>query len=79
MKPKIKPHAMISVCAKCSDLWSHSVIGKDGKVLSEYSGYVPSFMPNGGGDYVELDINPYTGKIMNWKPWKRAKKQRSTK
>jgi hypothetical protein len=26
------------------------------------------------GDYVMLDIDPYTGKILDWKKWKKAKK-----
>jgi hypothetical protein len=70
-------NAIIRATAKCSDLWSHEVIGKDGRTLSEYSGYVPSFMPGEHyGDYVMLDIDPYTGKILNWKPWKKAKKSR---
>jgi hypothetical protein len=67
-------NAIIRVSAKCSDLWSHQVIGKNGEVQSEYDGYVPSFMPGEHyGDYIMLDIDPYTGKILNWKPWKRAK------
>ena len=74
-----RKNATIRVCAKCSDMWSHEVIGKNGQVLSSYDGYVPSFMPNGGGDYVDLEIDPYTGKILNWKKWKRAKKTKGTK
>jgi hypothetical protein len=27
------------------------------------------------GDYLMLDIDPYTGKIVNWKKWKKAKKK----
>jgi hypothetical protein len=66
---------IIRVTAKCSDLWSHEVIGKNGKTLSSYDGYVPSFMPGEHyGDYVMLDIDPYTGKILNWKKWKKAAK-----
>ncbi len=61
-KPKL-PHAIVRVCAKCSDLWSHEVIGANGQTLSSYDGYVPSFMPGQHyGDYVMLE------------PWKRAKK-----
>lgn len=75
MKAKPKPHAIIRVCAKCSDMWSHEVIGAKGQTLSSYSGYVPSFMPGEHfGDYIMIDIDPYTGKIVDWKPWKRAKK-----
>ncbi len=72
-----KSHAIISVSAKCSDLWSHTIIGSDGKPRAEYSGYVPSFMPGEHyGDYILLEINPYNGKILNWKPWKRAKRSK---
>lgn len=69
-----RKNATIEVCAKCSDLWSHSVIGADGTVQSSYDGYVPSFMPGEHyGDYVMMTIDPYTGKILNWKKWKKAK------
>lgn len=65
---------VLSISAKCSDLYSHTITGKDGKVYRKYSGYVPSFMPDEHyGDYILLDIDPYTGKILNWKNWKRAK------
>jgi hypothetical protein len=69
--------ATLSITAKCSDLYSHTIYTKTGEVYREYSGYVPSFMPGEHfGDYIILDINPYTGKILNWKPWKRAKRRR---
>lgn len=72
---KQRKNATISISAKCSDLWSHQVIGKNGQVVSEYNGYVPSFMPGEHyGDYVLLEIDPYTGTILNWKKWKKAKK-----
>lgn len=67
---------VLSINAKCSDLYSHQIFTKEGKLYREYVGYVPSFMPgNHYGDYIELDIDPYTGKILNWKKWKRAKKK----
>jgi hypothetical protein len=75
-KPSYKG-TVLSVSAKCSDLWSHTVVNETG-IVSEYSGYVPSFMPGQHwGDYVELDIDPYTGKILNWSPWRKAKKRRT--
>lgn len=74
MRPSYKG-TILEVTAKCSDLWSHRVINDTG-VQSEYSGYVPSFMPGEHyGDYVCLEIDPYTGKILNWKPWRKAKKR----
>jgi hypothetical protein len=75
-KPSYKG-TVLSVSAKCSDLWSHTVVNETG-IVSEYNGYVPSFMPGQHwGDYVELDIDPYTGKILNWIPWRKAKKRRT--
>jgi len=71
-------NATLRINAKCSDLWYHEVVGANGQVLSSYDGYVPSFMPNGGGDYVELEIDPYTGMIKNWKKWKKARKVKSS-
>lgn len=53
---------IINICAKCSDLFAASLDGKD------YVGYVPDWMPgNHWGDYIELNIDIDTGKIMNWK------------
>ena len=70
-----KDKTMLQISAKCSDLFSHTIYGKDGNVYREYDGYVPSYMPGEHfGDYVMLDIDPYTGLILNWKKWKRAKK-----
>jgi len=72
----MKNQTKISICAKCSDLYSHTIYDRHGKVYREYSGYVPSFMPGEHwGDYLMLDIDPYTGKILNWKPWSKAKRQ----
>lgn len=79
-KPYIGKKTVLSICAKTSDLYSHTIYKKDGTIYREYSGYVPSFMPDEHfGDYVMLDIEPYTGKILNWKPWKKAKKKRVKK
>ena len=53
---------VISISAKCSDLFSMSMDGK------EYNGYVPKWIsPDGYGDYVEFEIDLDTGKILNWK------------
>lgn len=73
-----KGKTVLQICAKCSDLYSHTIYDKNGKVYREYDGYVPSFMPGEHfGDYIMLDIDPYTGKILNWKPWKKSKKKKS--
>lgn len=59
----MKKPKTISVSAKCSDLFSASL--DDGRA---YDGYVPEFFPGQHyGDYVELEIELATGKILNWK------------
>lgn len=56
---------IMRISAKCSDMFSAQLNGKD------YSGYVPAFFPNPKedhyGDYVQLDIDIDTGMIKNWK------------
>jgi len=57
----------ISISAKCSDMFSAS-LRENGKTIGEYDGYVPTFFPGQHyGDYVTLDIDVTTGKILNWK------------
>ncbi len=57
---------IISFSAKCSDMFG-AQLRIDGKEISSYDGYVPSWFPEGGGDYVTLDIDIETGQIVNWK------------
>ena len=64
----------IRINAKCSDLFAATLHDKNGdQIGGMYSGYVPSLMPGQHfGDYIELDIDLATGKILNWKvPTKR--------
>ena len=53
------------ISAKCSDAFFARIGEK------EYNGYVPKWFPNPSvehwGDYVELEIDLETGKILNWK------------
>lgn len=58
--------AKIIISAKCSDCCFTDLIDETGNSIITRDGYVPSFMPDGGGDYVELDIDPDTGRILNW-------------
>ena len=52
---------------KCSDMFA-ATLEEKGKVIGEYDGYVPDFFPGEHyGDYVMLDIDVETGKILNWK------------
>jgi hypothetical protein len=58
----------IYISAKCSDLCYAELIGPQSEVVAEHDGYVPALMPEEHfGDYVELQIDLETGKIMNWK------------
>ncbi len=62
-----KPY-VLEISAKCSDLFSAQLKTNQGLVISEYSGYVPSFFPDEHyGDYVMLSIDINTGRILNWK------------
>ena len=62
----------VSVNAKCRDLCFVALCGNRGEVLIEHDGYVPDFFPEEHyGDYVELQIDMDTGKIMNWNPTKK--------
>ena len=57
----------ISISAKCSDLFNANLI-VDGRQVGRYDGYVPEFMPGEHyGDYVTLEIDIDTGKILNWR------------
>ena len=56
----------IEVSLKCSDRYSHIVKDRNGNNIHAYCGYVPEFMPGGGGDYLDLDIDVETGLITNW-------------
>ena len=57
----------IFVSAKCSDLCFVDYFNKAGENVGERDDYVPKFMPERGGDYVSLEIEIATGKILNWK------------
>ena len=58
----------IRINAKCCDLFCASLHDVSGNEIGEYNGYVPDFMPGDHyGDYVDLEIDLQTGKILNWK------------
>ncbi len=59
---------IIEITAKCSDLCSAVATNKAGDTIQAGDGYVPDFMPGEHyGDYVILEIEVATGKILNWK------------
>lgn len=58
---------VLKIHAKCSDMCNAELFDQEGKSIHENDGYVPSFMPDRGGDYIVLDIDIDTGQILNWK------------
>jgi hypothetical protein len=59
----------ISISGKTSDLFSATLYDSEGHSLGDYEGYVPDFFPGEHyGDYIILEIELATGKILNWKP-----------
>jgi hypothetical protein len=59
----------ITISAKCSDLCYATLRDAIGNQIGEdHDGYVPKWMPDEHyGDYVMLDIDVETGRILNWK------------
>ena len=60
----------VKVFAKVCDRGSYTFYSDKGEVVKELDeSYVPScvFPNTGAGDYLDLDIDLDTGKILNWK------------
>ena len=58
---------IISISGKCSDLCFAELRDENGSLIVYGQGYVPDFMPEiHYGDYIILDIDFVTGKIVNW-------------
>ena len=57
---------ILKISAKCDDCCIATLVD-NGKVLKRKNGYVPALMPYEGGDYVDIDIDVTTGRILNWK------------
>jgi len=60
---------VMRICLKVLDEFAATfhTTSECGNILFEYEGYVPGFMPGDhSGDYVELNIDLDTGKILNW-------------
>mgnify|MGYP001598131419 CR=1 FL=1 len=65
--PMLKPKVLMINC-KVSDGFRALLLDEAGNTMADYIGYVPDFMPGEHyGDYVELEIDIETGKILNWK------------
>lgn len=57
----------LRISAKCSDLCNVQAFDANDNQIAEGDGYVPNFMPDEHyGDYVMLDIDVATGRILNW-------------
>ena len=60
---------ILKLQVKCADQCSIQVIDDSGEKIHDHDGYVPSFFPEQHyGDYIMLDIEIETGRILNWKP-----------
>jgi len=67
-KGDVSKATVARVVAKCSDLCNVTLIDAAGNEVASHSGYVPDFMPGEHfGDYIELEIELSTGRILNWK------------
>lgn len=62
----MKKGTTLQISGKVSDLCVTTLLDEKGEVLKEHDGYVPKFMPENGGDYIYLEIDIETGKILNW-------------
>ena len=63
----MKKITKLQVCGKTSDRCGVMFYAEDGSVIYDYCDEVPSFFPGDHyGDYIEVDIDPRTGMILNW-------------
>lgn len=59
----------IKVYAKPCDSGGYTLLDAKGETIAEDDGYVPPFFPGENyGDYLILDIDMKTGRILNWAP-----------
>lgn len=67
---------ILKICAKCADRCSIKFEDDNGNVKAENDSYVPENINIGGedddGDYIDIEIDTKTGRILNWKPLKDA-------
>jgi hypothetical protein len=54
----------ITISGKCSDMFGATLYDENDDCIGQYDGYVPDIF--GGGDYIELEIDIETGKIVGW-------------
>jgi hypothetical protein len=59
---------IMTMTVKCSDMFYCDIKDGDKYLVEGYEGYVPDFMPDEHyGDYVVLDIDLDSGRIVNWR------------
>lgn len=71
MKKEIQVEAkVLKIYCKVCDNFTASLADQSGdEIHVQEDGYVPSFMPGEHyGDYLILDIDLDTGKVLNWEP-----------
>lgn len=57
----------INIVGKANDLCDTTLLNESMTKIYSKDGGVPDFMPNGGGDYIDLLIDITNGQILNWK------------
>lgn len=71
MKKEVQVEAkVLKIHCKVCDSFTASLVDQNGdEIHDQEDGYVPGFMPGQHyGDYIILDIDLDTGKVLNWKP-----------
>lgn len=59
---------VLRVCAKTVDRCAIDFLNESGDSVGTRDSYVPGYFPEEHyGDFLELDIDVKTGKILNWK------------
>lgn len=58
------------ISAKASDLSHFQLTDDAGKLVFEHDGYTPYLNGIGGGDYIEIEVDLATGKLIGFDPAK---------
>lgn len=58
----------INITGKCSDTFGLTVQDDFGEELIDYVGYAPALANVCDGDYIDMEIDNDTGKIIGWVP-----------
>lgn len=67
-KPAKKdPATTLSISAKVSDMFFGQLLDAEDRVIGSREGYVPAIFNGGDNDYIRLDVDLKTGRIVGWK------------